>query len=69
MSKLMKTSQVAEMLSVSNRTVQNWCKSGTIKAVKVGSLYRISEEDLEEFLNRNTTKTENESEENSEKFY
>ncbi|MDP8225135.1 MAG: CTP synthase (glutamine hydrolyzing) [Candidatus Lernaella stagnicola] len=43
---------VAERLKVSISTVRRWVKSGDLKALKVGNRgqYRISEEDLDDFL-------------------
>lgn len=57
MSKMLKPAQVAEMLSISLRTVQHWCKTGVLSATKVGGVYRISEQNLEDFLNNSNSKT------------
>jgi excisionase family DNA binding protein len=40
-SKLLKPSEVAEMLSVNRRTVYNWIRSGRVKAVKICSGKRV----------------------------
>jgi len=42
--------QVADRLGVSIRTVYKHVKSGNLKAVKIGYLWRIREEDFEEFI-------------------
>lgn len=45
--------QAAEILSISEKTLMNWLRAGKIKGVKVGRLWRIMEQDLEEFLRQN----------------
>jgi excisionase family DNA binding protein len=42
--------QVAEKLQIAVRTVYKLIKSGQLPASKVGSQYRISEEQLERFM-------------------
>jgi excisionase family DNA binding protein len=42
--------QVAERLHISPLTVGNWLRSGKLKGVKVGRLWRVRERDLEAFL-------------------
>jgi excisionase family DNA binding protein len=44
--------EVAKMLRVSEATVRRLIKSGQLKAVSVGNQFRISQEDLDEFLSR-----------------
>jgi excisionase family DNA binding protein len=46
--------EVAEKLRVHWRTVYVWLRSGKLKGVKAGRLWRISEEALEEFLENGT---------------
>jgi excisionase family DNA binding protein len=43
---------VAKMLEVSPATVRIWLRNGTLKGLKVGAgkLWRISEEDIQDFL-------------------
>ena len=41
------TKEVAEILKYKHETIRKKCKSGEIKAVKIGKSYRISEEELE----------------------
>ena len=44
------TEEVAEILQVTKRTVYNYIKTGALKAVKIGKYWRISAENLEEFI-------------------
>jgi excisionase family DNA binding protein len=44
--------QVAERLHISRLTVGNWLRSGKLKGVKVGRLWRVRESELEAFLER-----------------
>ncbi|MEM5816034.1 MAG: helix-turn-helix domain-containing protein [Candidatus Aenigmatarchaeota archaeon] len=55
MDKLYTPEEVAEILKVSVITVKKWLRSGELKGIKVGKLWRIREEDLQEFLG-NVTK-------------
>ena len=41
--------QVADLLGLQVRTVRGYVRSGTLKAVRIGKQYRISQADLEEF--------------------
>ena len=43
------TDEVAELLKVSQRTVQDWIRSGTLTAVRYGRLLRIRQADLQAF--------------------
>jgi excisionase family DNA binding protein len=43
------TDEVARMLRVSQRTVQDWIRSGTLTAVRYGRLLRIRQADLATF--------------------
>lgn len=40
--------QVAEMLQVTDRTIRNWIKDGTLRAIQVKREYRIPASALEE---------------------
>jgi excisionase family DNA binding protein len=40
----------AEALLVSPKTIRDWLRTGRLKGVKVGRLWRVRESDLEEFL-------------------
>jgi excisionase family DNA binding protein len=43
------TEEVAQLLRVSQRTVQDWVRSGTLTAVRYGRLLRIRQADLATF--------------------
>jgi excisionase family DNA binding protein len=43
------TDEVAKLLRVSQRTVQDWIRSGTLTAVRYGRLLRIRQADLVNF--------------------
>jgi excisionase family DNA binding protein len=43
------TSEVAKMLRVSQRTVQDWIRDGSLTAVRYGRLLRIRQANLAEF--------------------
>lgn len=42
--------EVEEILKITRRTLYNYIKSGKLKAVKVGRVWRIRHEDLDAFL-------------------
>jgi len=42
--------QVAEILQVTTRTINNYIKAKTLKAVKIGKFWRVSDENLKEFI-------------------
>jgi excisionase family DNA binding protein len=44
--------EVAKHLKVSTRTVREWLRSGKLKGLKAGRLWRIREEELRAFLER-----------------
>lgn len=48
--KLYTTEQAGEYLIVPPKTILRWIKEGKLKAHKVGGLWRIPEEALEEFV-------------------
>ena len=43
------THEVAELLKVSYRTVQEWIRTGKLPAVRYGRLFRVRAEDLVKF--------------------
>jgi excisionase family DNA binding protein len=53
--KLLSPDAVAKLLDVSPATVRIWLRNGTLKGLKVGAgkLWRISEEDIQDFLYKN----------------
>ena len=48
--RMLTTSEVADRLSVSERTVFRWLEQGHLKAFRAGRVLRISEVSLEVFL-------------------
>lgn len=48
--------QVADKLQVHWQTVLNYIKNGKLKALKLGKGYRISQKDLEKFVQANQTR-------------
>ena len=46
---LYKTSEVATMLRVNQRTVQEWIRTGALPAVRYGRLLRVRQADLAAF--------------------
>lgn len=43
--------ELETILSVTNRTLQQYIKDGKIKAVKIGGKWRVTPENLEKFIN------------------
>lgn len=52
--KVYTTSEVLEILKVTQRTLYRYIKAEQIKVIKLGREYRITEEALKEFLERGT---------------
>lgn len=46
--------ELEEMLQVTQRTLYNYIKAGRLKAVKIGGTWRVTEENLNAFLNGDT---------------
>lgn len=55
MEKLLTPEDVANVLSVTPRTVKDWLRKGKLKGVKVGRLWRIRELELEAFIGKPLT--------------
>lgn len=51
---LLTPEEAAERLLVKAKTVREWLKSGKIKGVKMGRLWRIKLKDLDEFIEDNS---------------
>ena len=47
--------QVAERLQVGEQTVRRWIRDGDLGAVKLGRAFRVTETDLEEFIQSRRT--------------
>lgn len=50
--------EVANRLSVSERTIRNWIVQGKLKAYRFGRAYKVNDEDLTLFINNNQIKGE-----------
>ena len=46
--------EVAEVLKITRRTLYTYVKEGKLKAVKIGREWRVSEDALQDFLNKGT---------------
>lgn len=44
--------EIAEHYNLKPGTVRKWIRDGNLKAVKLGHLWRVKEEDLNEFINQ-----------------
>jgi excisionase family DNA binding protein len=48
--RLLTPEQAASRLAVSSRSIREWLRSGKLKGVKAGKLWRIRDSDIEDFL-------------------
>jgi excisionase family DNA binding protein len=48
--KYFSVSQVAKMLGVNNQTIRRHIHAGKLEATQVGSVFRISEEELNKYI-------------------
>lgn len=46
--------EAAEILHLTKRTLYNYIKAGTLKAVKMGKFWRVSDDDLQDFIKTGT---------------
>ena len=46
--------EVAEILHMTRRSIYSYVKEGKLKAVKMGRFWRVSQKNLEEFIDRGT---------------
>ncbi len=51
--------ELAELLKVTKRTLYNYVRSGKLEAVKVGREWRVTEEQLKDFLQSKSTSSNN----------
>ena len=49
-------SDVLNILKVTRRTIYNYIKNGDLKAVKMGKYWRVSEANLQDFIEHGTNK-------------
>lgn len=54
--KLMKPEEVAARLDVDPETVRIWLRKGRLPASKIGHFWRVSEAQLQEFLQETSTR-------------
>ncbi len=47
------TKEVAEMLKVTKKTINQYVRKGKIKAIDMGNKYRFTKEQIEEFVENN----------------
>jgi excisionase family DNA binding protein len=52
--KLYTVEEITEILKVTQRTLYNYIKSGSLKAVKIGKYWRVKHTDLQDFLEKGT---------------
>jgi excisionase family DNA binding protein len=52
--KLYTSEEIRDILKITQRTLYNYIKNKSLKAIKVGKYWRIRHEDLQDFLNRNS---------------
>jgi len=50
--KLFTTAQVAAFLEVTPETIRNWIDDGTLPAIKLNNLWRVTKRDLRDFISR-----------------
>ena len=48
--------EVSKILKVTRRTIYNYIKNGDLKAVKIGKYWRVSEANLQDFIENGTKK-------------
>ena len=48
--------EAAKRLAVSPRTLREWLRAGKLKGVKMGSLWRVAEHDLAQFIETSKVK-------------
>ena len=46
------TQQVADILQLKPKTIREYIKQGKIRAYKIGKSWRVTEEDLKEFITK-----------------
>ena len=54
---LLTVEQVAEEFQLTSQTIRNWIKSGALQAVKIGHVYRLRREDVDEMMRRHQGET------------
>ncbi len=54
---LLTVEQVAQEFQLTSQTIRNWIKSGALSAVKIGHVYRVRREDVDEMMRRHRGET------------
>jgi excisionase family DNA binding protein len=54
---LLTVDQVAEELHLHPQTIRNWIRNGKLRAVKLGHVFRVKREDMEEMIESHTGET------------
>ncbi len=55
MSKIYSTEEAAEILGITPLTLQKWLRSGKINGSKIGRLWRLTDNDIHDCLDRGRT--------------
>jgi excisionase family DNA binding protein len=55
--RLLTVEQIADEFQVTSQTIRNWIKGGALPAVRVGHVYRVRRDDLEEMITRQQGET------------
>ncbi|MGL4738955.1 MAG: helix-turn-helix domain-containing protein [Cellulosilyticaceae bacterium] len=55
--KLYSVEEIAEMTSLTSRTIRNYLKDGSLKGRKIGGQWRFTEEDIKGFMNQENVQT------------
>ena len=58
MDKLYTVEDIAQMTSLTTRTIRNYLKDGTLKGRKIGGQWRFTEEDIKNFMDNGTVANE-----------
>lgn len=53
MDPMLTVSEVARILNVTEEAVRRWLRDGDLDGTHIGSEWRVSQADLQEFINRN----------------
>jgi excisionase family DNA binding protein len=54
---LLTVEQIASEFQLTSQTIRNWIKSGALSAVKIGHVYRVRREDVDEMMRRHQGET------------
>lgn len=54
---LLTVEQVAQEFQLTSQTIRNWIKSGALSAVRIGHVYRLRREDVDDMLRRHEGET------------